>query len=253
MEISKTKLLSLSSLQLKKHRRAQRLFVVEGTKAVLDTLPHFGLHCLVALQSWIDSHPGAAPDSKLYSASEQQLKKLSSLTTPPPVVAVYDMPESSEAQWLEGVDSRLTLLLDGIQDPGNMGTIIRVADWFGVRHIAASPDTVDIYNNKTIQASMGAISRVKVHYCDLHQLISAHPQLPVYGTLLEGDDIYATDLKNLGFVIMGNEGNGISPALRTLITDALRIPSYPPGEPTSESLNVAIATAVTLAEFRRRL
>ena len=147
----------------------------------------------------------------------------------------------------------MCLALDDIQDPGNLGTIIRLADWFGIEHIFCSQGTVDVYNSKVIQATMGALARVKVHYCNLPELISSLKDVPVYGTFLDGENIYDKPLSENGLIIMGNEGNGVSKEVSQLINNKLYIPNYPSGRTTSESLNVAIATAVVCAEFRRRL
>ncbi|MCQ2208297.1 MAG: RNA methyltransferase [Paludibacteraceae bacterium] len=144
-------------------------------------------------------------------------------------------------------------MLDRVQDPGNLGTIIRIADWFGIRNIVCSNDTVDVFNPKTVQATMGALARVKVHYADLVPFLKSLPNdFPVFGTFLEGDNIYQMDLPQKAVIIMGNEGNGISKEVGQLVNKKLFIPSFPPNEPTSESLNVAVATAITCAEFRRR-
>ena len=150
----------------------------------------------------------------------------------------------------------MILALDGIQDPGNLGTIIRTCDWFGIHDVLCSHDTADCYNPKVVQATMGALARVRVHYVDLPQVIATMKaqEVPIYGTLLEGIDMYqphAIPDKQTGVIVMGNEGNGISETVRTLITHPLLIPSYPAGATTSESLNVSIATAIVLAEFRR--
>lgn len=253
MKISKERIKYVSSLRLKKHRKEEGVFTAEGAKCVADTLDAFELKLLVACESWFDNNPiiDKLPQEKIFTASRAEMERMSSLSTAPEVIAVYNLPNMTADEWKYGIDNRLTLMLDGVQDPGNLGQIIRTADWFGVRHIAASPDTCDLFNAKTIQATMGAVSRVKMLYTDLGDLLSDYSDLPVYGTLLEGDDLYKAHLTKSGFIIMGNEGKGISPALRKRITAGLRIPSYPPGEPTSESLNVAAATAVTLAEFRR--
>jgi TrmH family RNA methyltransferase len=151
------------------------------------------------------------------------------------------------------LNNSLVLALDRVQDPGNLGTIIRVADWMGVDTIIASRDTVDVFNPKVVQATMGAIARVKVHYVDLPQFLSSLTDIPIYGTFLDGTNIYTTPLSPTGIVIMGNEGQGISPEVEKLVNAKILIPSYPPERPTSESLNVATATAITLAEFRRQL
>ncbi len=154
---------------------------------------------------------------------------------------------------LPSLADKLTLVLDGVQDPGNLGTIIRIADWFGIEDIICSKDTVDVYNPKVVQATMGSIARVRVSYMDLKQLFEVlPPTLPVYGTLLEGNNMYSEQLSHNGIIIMGNEGKGISPQIRQFISKGLRIPNYPEGRDTADSLNVAVATAIICAEFRRR-
>ena len=141
-----------------------------------------------------------------------------------------------------------------MQDPGNLGTIIRIADWFGIRQLFCSPDTADCYNPKVVQATMGSLARVNISYCQLDHLIeSLPPDVPIYGTLLDGDNIYEADLQKGGLLVMGNEGNGISPELRQRVTHRLLIPPYPGDRQTAESLNVATATAICCAEFRRRI
>lgn len=161
------------------------------------------------------------------------------------MIAVYRIPELSAPDF-----SGLVVALDCVQDPGNLGTIMRVADWMGVHTILASTDTVDCYSPKVVQATMGAISRVRVHYCNLSDVLRGKDH--VYGTFLDGSNIYDAALSPSGIVVMGNEGKGISPEVASTVTHRLRIPSFPPDVPTSESLNVAVATAITLAEFRRR-
>lgn len=233
-------------------RRELGLFVAEGTKCVLDTFDAFDCEYLVATSGWLEKHSGLlADDRKIISASRSDMERMSHLSTAPEVMAVYRMPERVfDAAMLRG---QLSLALDGIQDPGNLGTIIRVADWMGVTCIICSRDTVDVYNPKVIQATMGAISRVEVHYTDLlPALFSISGEMPVYGTFLDGDDIYTTPLGSEGVIVMGNEGKGVSAEVAALASRRLYIPSYPPERKTSESLNVAIATAITLSEFRRQ-
>ena len=177
------------------------------------------------------------------------MAKISQLTTPSPVLAVVRKP----ACVVPDSPSGLALALDGVRDPGNMGTILRTADWFGVGTIYISPDCVDIYNPKVIQSTMGSIFRVKAVEAPVAGICERFKKagLPVYGTLLDGRDIYAASLKQEGLIVMGNESVGISPAVRALVTDPLLIPRAPHSK--AESLNVAVATAVTLAEFRRRI
>ena len=189
---------------------------------------------------------------------EEQMKRISALSSPSPVLAVVRKPDDiyvEDVSQVEDLIERggLFLGLDTIRDPGNLGTIIRVADWFGIEHIFCSQGTVDVYNSKVIQATMGALARVKVHYCNLPDLISSLKDVPVYGTFLDGENIYNKPLSENGLIIMGNEGNGVSKEVSQLINNKLYIPNYPTGRTTSESLNVAIATAVVCAEFRRRL
>ncbi|MBQ2103841.1 MAG: RNA methyltransferase, partial [Bacteroidales bacterium] len=178
------------------------------------------------------------------------MARISQLSSPSPVLAVVKAkPLSAPAE-----TSGLCLALDGIRDPGNFGTIIRLADWFGVDVIYASPDCVELYNPKTVQATMGAIFRKKVVYCDIPELCRRFRKagLKVYGTFLDGEDIYAQPLSKEGLIVMGSESQGISPEVGKEVDGRLFIPSFSGGAPTAESLNVAVATAVTLSEFRRR-
>ena len=227
----------IRSLRLKKFRDEFSLFVAEGDKCISELS-----------QSFTIVHHITSADTP-----KKEIVRLSSLQTPQGSIAVFRKPCYTLP---EPAANTLYLALDGIQDPGNLGTIIRTADWFGIRDIICSSNTADCFSPKVVQATMGALARVRVHYTDLIQWISSckNTDIPVYGTLLTGKNIYTPDAipsKQSGIIVMGNEGNGISTAVRRLITHSLRIPSFPPDEPTSESLNVAIATAVILAEFRR--
>lgn len=248
MEISKTKASLFASLSSKKLRQKHGMFLAEGEKCVADTLGGFELVNLIASKNWIEINKEAfkSYEDRLLTAPEQTLKKISSLSTPPDVIAVFKIPETA---LIPNISEKLVLLLDGIQDPGNLGTIIRTADWFGVNTIFASQDTVDVYNPKTVQSTMGSLKRVKVCYTDLKALIKNNPEMPVYGTLLNGKNMFNSNLGSFGFIVMGNEGNGISDDIRELINHPLLIPPYNQGS-HGESLNVAIATAITLAEFR---
>ena len=153
---------------------------------------------------------------------------------------------------MEALRQELVLAVDTVQDPGNLGTIVRLADWFGIRHIVCSPETADLYNPKVVQATMGAMARVRLYYTPLADFLGSMDRATVYGTFLDGVDLYRSTLTPRGVIVMGNEGNGISPELEPYIGSRLYIPSYPAGQPTSESLNVAVAAAITCAEFRRR-
>lgn len=237
----------ITSLADAKGRRRNGLFVAEGSKCVCDTLGHFELHSLYATREWIDSHP--APGAEPVNRGE--LGRMSTLALAPDVIAVYRLPEPTPFSPGE-LAGKLLLALDRVQDPGNLGTIMRTSDWMGIDTILASADTVDCFNPKAVQATMGAISRVKVIYGDLPGMLSSL-DMPVYGTYLDGENIYTAPLSTAGVVVMGNEGRGISPEVTACVSHHLLIPSYPPDRPTSESLNVATATAIVLSQFRSKL
>ncbi len=239
---------------MKKNRDREGVFVVEGPKCVGDLLETCQAMAVIATDRWFSAHRAALTGQKCETiqVEESELQKVSFLKCPQQVVAIF---KQKHTDIIPGeMANRLVLALDGVQDPGNLGTIVRIADWFGINDIVCSRDTVDIYNPKVVQSTMGSIARVNVHYTDIEKFIDAMPDAtPVYGTMLEADDMYAQPLSDNGIIIMGNEGKGISQDVRKLITRGLRIPSYPKGCPTAESLNVAIATAVVCAEFRRRM
>jgi len=237
--LSKNQIKWVHSLELKKNRKKEGLFVAEGPKVVGDLL-RAGY---VARSIFSTTE---RPNAQLIT--DDELRKLSFLQHPQEVLAVFEIPHNSS---LFTLNSSLSLALDGVQDPGNLGTIIRIADWFGIQTIYCSEDTADCYNPKVVQATMGSLAHVHIIYNDLEALLqSVH--CPIYGTLLDGQNIYQQQLSNEGIIVMGNEGNGISPAIRQLVTHKLLIPNYNTAGETAESLNVAIATAITCAEFRRR-
>lgn len=249
--ISKSLLKQIKSLELRKFRKESGLFVAEGGKTVQDLID-LGLDCtaIIATEQWLKSHK-LNTRTAVSVVSEEDIKKASFLRTPQGVLALFK--QQQHIIDLTTPERELCLALDNIQDPGNMGTIIRIADWFGIKNIYCSNGTVDIYNPKTIQATMGAIGRVKVHYTDLPALIkSLANSTHIYGTFLDGENIYSHQLSNKGLIIMGNEGNGISDECGKLIKERLLIPSYPADCNTSESLNVSVATAIVCSEFRRR-
>ena len=245
--ISKNQIKLIRSLELKKNRRRENLFVAEGPKVVGDLLQAgYVPHSIFSTTE--------RPDAQLIT--EEELRRISFLQHPQEVLALFHIPEQSsdnihQTSAIRHQPSSLALALDGVQDPGNVGTIIRIADWFGIDTIYCSPDTADVYNPKVVQATMGSLAHVHIIYCDLLELF-AHCQCPVYGTLLDGKNIYEQPLSADGIIVMGNEGNGISEAVRQHITHRLLIPNYHTGDHTAESLNVAIATAITCAEFKRR-
>ena len=267
--LSKNEIKEIRALGQKKFRDQRHLFVVEGEKLVDEAL-HSGFE-IVGQYRTEDIGPEA-------------MARISQLTHPSPALAVVRQPAPVP---LTAAKDELILALDGIRDPGNLGTILRIADWFGIRTILASQDTVEVYNPKVVQATMGAIFRVRVYYCNLPELLrcpvkpgmtsaasaaaggfsdrehfsasetknqssGALSGLPVYGTFLEGDNIYRTPLTSGGIIVMGSEADGISPEVAACVTQKLHIPPFPPESRTSESLNVAVAAAITCAEFRRR-
>lgn len=264
--ISKNKIKYIRSLELKKNRNKEGKFVAEGFKVVDDLLALQPADLIVATQEWLHGKH-FADQTEVIEVTEEELKKVSFLQHPQQVLAVFrqdtgcNKQDSNNSQ--EEAEEKnfgfskintqeLSLALDGVQDPGNLGTIIRIADWFGITHIYCSQDTADVYNPKVVQATMGSIARVKVEYGNLLALVESLPtDVPVYGTLLDGDNIYQQQLENRGLIVMGNEGKGISPALAKKVNRRLLIPNFPEGRATADSLNVAIATAITCSEFRR--
>lgn len=246
-----------AALKSARNRRAARLFTIEGTRGVLEALAIVRCLRLIATSAWLDENRRALPSTvagKIFTAKADEIERMAVSATPQGVIGVFAMPEP-DADALTARPGELILALDHIQDPGNIGTIIRLADWFGIAKIWASPDTADIYSPKVIQSTMGAIARVQIVYTDLARAIgrASDAGTPVYGTFLDGTDIYRAPLTPGGIIVMGNEGNGISPEIAALCTHKLLIPSYPPGAQTVESLNVGVATAITAAEFRRQL
>lgn len=234
--ISKSEIKFIRSLAQKKFRDEHSMFIVEGEKMV---------------QEAIDSELEVVSIYRRDEIGEEAMSRISLLSSPSPVLAVVKMGKTDEKLYeCKGV----SLALDSVRDPGNMGTILRVADWFGIENIFCSRDCVELYNPKTVQSSMGAIFRKKVIYTDLLEVISSYSDagVPVYGTFLDGENIYSHELnRENALIVMGSENNGISDAVASKISQKLLIPPYPANSRTSESLNVAIATAILCAEFRR--
>ncbi len=249
--LTKAQLKLIKSLEQRKFRKESGLFVAEGWKTIGDLIA-CGLECklFIATKEWLGTH---SIDKKIAvtEVSEEELKRASFLRNPQGTLALFVQPQDAPSS--ETPIKELCLALDNVQDPGNLGTIIRIADWFGIEHIYCSTNTADAYNPKTVQATMGAIGRVKLHYTNLPEYIaSLEGKAPVYGTFLDGENIYNRSLSSNGLIVMGNEGNGISDECRKLIKEKLFIPNYPAGRDTSESLNVSTATAIICSEFRRR-
>lgn len=235
------------SLNDKRTRDAEGLFIAEGSKLVEEILASH----LVVRHVYTTRRELHGANIELITP--QEMERISQLKNANDTLAIVEQPRYRLNR--EEVGKRLTLALDGVQNPGNLGTIIRLADWFGVEDIICSSECADCYNPKVVQATMGAILRVRVHYtANLAELLSksAAAGTPIYGTLLDGENIYTQELSSLGIIVMGNEGRGLSDACRRALTHKLFIPPYPANAPTSESLNVAMATGIIMAEFRRR-
>ncbi len=249
--LSKNQIKFVNSLKQKKFREEHDLFIAEGTKIVKELLrSEIKIKQVYATCDFFNK-------TKINNSIEcvevkaNEIERITALTTPTEVIAICEIP----AYELNTNDlkNKLTLILDDIKDPGNLGTIIRIADWFGIFNIICSNETADVYNPKVVQATMGSISRIKVHYLDLINFFEKMPtsncQLPVFGALLEGENIYTKKLPVEGFIVIGNESKGISDQLLPFITDKISIPSF---SAKTESLNAAIATAIICSEFRRR-
>lgn len=245
--MTKAEIQHLRSLGDKRTRDAEGLFIAEGDKLVEEILSsHLRVRKVYTTRSDMS---GAV----IEQIDRRDMERISALKTATTTIAVVEQPRHKLK--ISNLDGRLTLALDGVQNPGNLGTIIRLADWFGIEDILCTKECADCYNPKVVQATMGAILRVRVHYVDdfAAMLVSLRDKgTAIYGTLLDGQSIYTTELRQEGIIVMGNEGRGLSDACRAVVSHKLLIPPYPATRSTSESLNVAMATGIVLAEFRRR-
>ena len=249
MGISNNEIKRIKALQQKKFRDESGLFIVEGEKMVAELLE----------SGWKVDHVYYRDE-----IGDDCMKRISALANPSPVLAVAHKPEDvyiDDSQELDTLVSEggLFLALDTIRDPGNLGTILRIADWFGIKAVFAAKDTVDVFNPKVVQSTMGAVFRVKLHYVDLHSVsrLVLSKGGSVYGTFLDGRNMYECELETGSdspvIIVVGNESEGISKSMESIVSDKLYIPPFPADSPGSESLNAAVATAITLAEFRRRI
>ncbi len=252
--LSKNTIKHITSLKLRKFRLAHNQFIAEGPKVVKEFLNSgFIVEQVLGLpESPVFELRENFPDIDFVPVSKKELDRISLLKTPNEVVAIVERPEAG--LFPITAFSGIVLLLDEVKDPGNMGTIIRTADWFGIHHIVCARDSVDVFNPKTVQATMGSLTRVRVHYADLVAFLKNIPDdLPVYGTLLDGKNIYDTPLSENGIIVIGNESRGISSKVLPFITKAVYFPHFPSAQKAgAESLNASVATALVLAEFRRR-
>ena len=250
--ISKNQIKYVRQLEQKKFRKQEGLFIAEGHKVVGDLLrAGYIPKMLFATEKWLHENRLLVLTTAVTptTVSDDELRRLSLQQHPQQVLALFPIPPLN-SKFL--ILNSLALALDGVQDPGNLGTIIRIADWFGISTIICSDDTVDAWNPKVVQATMGSLARVNIIYTNLPDFLDTlPPDYPVYGTLLDGEIIYTQPLTKEGLIVMGNEGNGISEAVRQRVNRRLLIPDFHDGD-TADSLNVAIATAITCSEFRRR-
>ena len=250
--LSKNLIKLIHSLEMKKFRKEHNLFVAEGEKLVKDLLTS-AVECEKIIAT--EQFAGMLQKFGIKDAvivNEEELKKASFLRTPQGIIGLFKQKSTPLDPTVP--QHELCLALDDVQDPGNLGTIVRIADWFGIKHIYCSNGTVDVYNPKTVQATMGAIARVEIHYVELPQFFrEIDKSIPIYGTFLNGENIYEHKLSANGIIIMGNEGKGIGAKCEQEVRERLHIPNYPKGCETSESLNVSTATAIVCSEFRRRM
>ncbi|NLO71120.1 MAG: RNA methyltransferase [Porphyromonadaceae bacterium] len=247
--LTKTKIKWINSLERKKNRDEEGVFVAEGYKLVAELLPKLKCRFIaISDENILQKFDKNVKDIEVISA--QEYKKISFQKSPQGILGVFEKPVSEFD--IHAISNNLNLALDEIQDPGNLGTILRLADWFGIKDVFCSKNTADAFSPKAVQATMGAIGRVNIHYVDLPELLlKADGKLPIYGTFLNGDNIFNDNLSKNGIIILGNEGNGISPEVEQLVTKRISIPKYPIGKNLAESLNVGIAAAIVVAEFRR--
>jgi RNA methyltransferase, TrmH family len=241
--VSKNQIKLITSLHQKKYRMAHQLFIAEGVKGINELLhSNFELeHLYVTIDDF-----KFVPTTQKTVISDADLKKISALTTPNTCLAVFKIPKEKPI-----FNKGLIVALDTIRDPGNMGTILRLCDWFGINQIVCSKETVDLYNPKVVQATMGSIARVNINYLNLRDFLET-TSLPIYGTFMDGENLYNSEITDEGIIVLGNEANGISSEIEAMVTKRITIPRFGNLQQT-ESLNVATATAIVLSEFKRRI
>jgi RNA methyltransferase, TrmH family len=251
----------IASLKQKKNRKENQFFILEGEKLIDELLlSNFDIHSVYATSQWL-MEKKASTDTGLksarstvpvYKVTDRELSRISSLSSPNKVLALVYKPEHHIIP--ADLQGRLTLMLDNVQDPGNLGTLIRTCDWFGINDIVCSENSAEVTNPKVIQASMGSVLRVRTHYHDLPRFLSL-PEikgLPVFGAFTGGPGIYSASLHDSGIIVLGNESRGISPEVKLLISHKISIPGKSDGSSSPESLNIAVAGSIIISEFRRR-
>jgi TrmH family RNA methyltransferase len=249
MVVSKNTIKYIKSMRLKKFRQKYNIFIVEGDKIAKEAVfeaPAL-IDAIYALPEWLNEHAHGIPESKQFAVSEKELGKISLLSTPNQVLLLMRMPEY-DPQHLP-LDSNLSLYLDGIQDPGNLGTILRIADWFGIQTVLCSPNCVDVYNPKVIQSTMGAFLRVSCLPYPIEEILDRYPTLPVFGAAVDGKNIFSVDKPENGLIVIGNEGNGMAAATEQLLTQRIAIPAA--ANSRAESLNAAVATGIICAILKQ--
>ena len=248
---STTKL--INSLALKKYRTKENCFLIEGDKMVKEALDSdLKIKLLIVTDQFTTRFPiTQSAAERIIETDAKEIKKVSLLQHPQNSLAVCEIPKKQD--FPKSLPEGLSIYLDGIQDPGNMGTIVRICDWYGIQHVFCSPDSVDLYNPKVIQASMGSFNRIHLHECDFETLadLAQKSEAPLFGTFMNGDNVYQKQLPKQAVLVMGNEGNGIRPAVEKLIPNKLSIPNFSMNKTKAESLNVSVATAILCSEFKR--
>jgi TrmH family RNA methyltransferase len=246
--LSKSQIGFIKSLHQKKYRKEHGIFIIEGIKSIVEFIPSdYEIHSVYFLPQYQPLLPKLPANIKLFEVTSAELEKISTLQAPQGILALVNIPQTTAID-LNTLRNKFSLVLDGVQDPGNLGTIIRTADWFGIEHVICSSNTVEVYNPKTVQATMGSLCRVKVSYQDLPDLIK-EAGIPVFGAMLNGSSLYETQWGNEGLVILGNEGQGVSPEIVDLISRPVTIPRVGHGE----SLNVAVSAAIFCADISRNM
>ncbi len=252
--LGKNKIKLIKSLEYKKFRTENNLFVAEGEKLIMALLDSaIEIEELVGTADFLAGKQGLLRGVKeITEAGDKEMDSASFLKSTPPCLAICRIPEYPAT--LVSPSGGLVLCLDGIQDPGNLGTIVRLAEWFGIADIVCSEDTADLYSPKAVQATMGALAGVRVHYRSLERFLeeSAGQEIPVFGTFMNGEPVYTTPLPSYGIIVAGSEGNGIRPELLPFVSQRITIPEFSDGRKRSESLNVSVAMAIVLSEFKRR-
>lgn len=247
----KNKIKFFNSLKIKKYRDINRLFIAERKKVVFDMINSGAKIKYLLVVEGFSCDVFSKINCEKLIFSENEMSKISNLSLASEIIGIFEYFDNEFSY--EGLKNDLSIFCDDIQNPGNFGTIIRTADWFGVKNIVCSSNSVDLYNSKVIQATAGSAARINIQYVDKNIFFeNLNSQIPVYGTFLEGENIYKTELCNNGIVVLGNEGQGISDEVKKHVSKKIYIPGFPEVNPDTESLNVSIAAAITLSEFRRR-